>query len=97
MTIYYHGTNPRNRRSIEDGWLGTVADPDNMDLSGGETSETGYVFLADNPELAAEYGTCVFAVDTEDAQYWRNCPVTGEKEYIVRADTLNANGAWWTV
>ncbi len=95
MTIYYHGTDERNARDIENGWLGTVDTADNLDLSSGETSENGWVFLADNREYAAGYGDTIFEVDTDDAEYWRDCPVTGEKEYRVRASRLNAEGAWW--
>jgi len=93
--IFYHGTQQRNRRDIENWWLGTIPTHENLDFSGGETSEDGYVFLAENREYAATYGDCVFTVDTEIAEYWRDCPVTGEKEYRVRANDLNEEGAWW--
>lgn len=95
MATYYHGTQERNARAIEDGWLGTVDNAENLDLSSGETSKDGWVFLADNREYASEYGHTIFVVDTEDARYWRDCPVTGEREYRVRAALLNENGAWW--
>lgn len=95
MSIYYHGTDKRNVRSIENGWLGTIATDENMDLSSGETAKDGFVFLTKSKEIAAEYGDCVFVVDTELARYWRDCPVTGDPEHIVPADALNEEGAWW--
>jgi hypothetical protein len=95
MAIYYHGTSERNARDIENGWLGTVDEMDNLDLSSGAVSKDGYVFLTTNKEYAAGYGDCIFTVDTEIAEYWRDCPVTGEKEYRVRANKLNEEGAWW--
>ncbi len=97
MTNYYHGTQERNVRDIENGWLGTVDTADNLDLSSGETSANGWVFLADNLAHASGYGDAIFEVATKLAEYWRDCPVTGKKEYRVRANKLNEEGAWWQV
>src|SRR5688572_4072536 len=91
----YHGTDERSAREIEEsGWMGSVVTDDNLDLTSGEISEDGVVFLAENPELAEGYGEVVFEIDTEDAVFFRNCPVTGQKEYYVQATLLNEEG-WW--
>lgn len=95
VAMFYHGTDARNARDIENGWRGTLDTEDNLDLSSGETSPDGWVFLADNRDYASGYGDTVFVVDTQLAQYWRDCPVTGEREYRVRAAALNEEGAWW--
>ncbi len=96
--ILYHGTGRKNAREIEEsGWLGSVTDGDNLDLTSGKIAANGVVFLADNRELAAGYGDVIFAVDTEGAVFFRHCPVTGEKEYFVPASLLNAEGAWWVM
>lgn len=96
MAIYYHGTTEHNAREIELGvFLGSIDTEENMDLTSGETCEDGVVFLADNPEYAAGYGNVVFVVETDDAIFWRECPVTGEREYYAPAVLLNENGAWW--
>ena len=94
---FFHGTDNRNARDIENGWRGTKDTEENCDFSSGETEKTGWVFLADNKDYAAGYGDTVFEIDTEIAEYHRECPVTGEREYRVRADKLNAEGAWWQI
>ena len=95
MINYYHGTQKRNERAIENGWLGTVDAEDNLDLSSGETEETGWVFMTTNRDHALRYGELVFVINTTLAAYWRDCPVTGEAEYRVRANDLNEEGSWW--
>lgn len=81
MTTYYHGTSERNARAIEsDGFLGS--DPSDF-TDGFSHVENGVIFLATTPEHAQGYGEVVFAIETEEAFYFGECPVTGLPEYAV--------------
>ena len=85
MTKFYHGTSERNARGIEgDGFLGSI--PSEF-TDGFSHSENGVIFLATTPEHAAGYGDVVFEVETDEAVFFGECPVTGLPEYAV-----NVNG-----
>ena len=81
MTTFYHGTSARAARAIEsEGFLGS--DPSEF-TDGFSHVEDGVIFLAATIEHAQGYGDVVFAIDTEDAQFFGECPVTGLPEYAV--------------
>lgn len=84
MTIYYHGTSERNARAIEvEGFLGSA--PSEF-TDGFHHVENGVIFLATTIDHAKGYGDVVFAIDTEDARFFGECPVTGLPEFAVAVD-----------
>ena len=86
MTIFFHGTSERNARAIEsEGFLGS--DPSEF-TDGFTHCENGVIFLATTQEHAAGYGDTIFEVETDDAQFFGECPVTGLPEYAV---SVNGN------
>ena len=86
MTIFFHGTSERNAKAIEsEGFLGS--DPSEF-TDGFSHAENGVIFLATTPEHAAGYGDTVFEIETDDAQFFGECPVTGLPEYAV---SVNGN------
>lgn len=92
MATYYHGTSEWRARAIEaEGFLGSELD----ELTIGRHVADGVVFLADSVELALGYGDTVIRVETDDAIYFQDCPVTGHKEYFVAVADLQDEGAWW--
>jgi hypothetical protein len=87
MNKFYHGTTERNARAIEsEGFLGS--DPSEF-TDGFSHVEDGVIFLATTPEHAAGYGEIVFVIETTEAVYFGDCPVTGLPEYAV-----NVNGQY---
>ncbi len=92
MTTYYHGTSSRAARAIEsEGFLGS--DPSDF-TDGFSHVDGGVVFLATTHEHAAGYGDVVISVETYEAVYFGECPVTGMPEYAVSVESLNCNGNW---
>lgn len=84
MTVYYHGTDKNSARAIEsDGFLGSEL----SDFTDGFSHvDGGVIFLATTIEHAQGYGDVVFAIDTEEAFFVGECPVTGLPEYAVLVD-----------
>lgn len=85
MAIFYHGTSEKNARAIEaEGFLGS--DPSDFTDGFSHVEDGGVVFLATTREHAKGYGSVVFAIETEEARFFGECPVTGLPEYVVAVD-----------
>jgi hypothetical protein len=84
MTVYYHGTDERSAKAIEsEGFLGS--DPSKF-TDGFSHVDKGVIFLATTIEHAQGYGDVVFAIDTDAAELFGECPVTGLPEFAVSVD-----------
>lgn len=89
---YYHGTTWKNANKIlKSGFRGS----ERTELTGGFESDTtagqGVVFLTEDPKEARGYGSAVFTIEIESAEYFQECPTSQATEFVADVKAVNAS------